>query len=65
MTLAKLSGFGRYELRDKTSRSGRNPKTGEEITITSIKLADGYAVTKQFWRYGPQTKLYSLVTVKL
>ncbi len=42
MTLAKLSGFGRYELRDKTSRSGRNPKTGEEITITSIKLADGY-----------------------
>ena len=31
----KLSGFGKFELRDKTSRPGRNPKTGEEIPITA------------------------------
>ena len=30
----KLSGFGNFDLRDKTQRPGRNPKTGEEIPIT-------------------------------
>ena len=25
----KISGFGKFELRDKTIRPGRNPKTGE------------------------------------
>ena len=34
----KLSGFGRFELRDKTSRPGRNPKTGEEIPITARRV---------------------------
>jgi integration host factor subunit alpha len=34
----KLSGFGRFELRDKTSRPGRNPKTGEEVTITPRRV---------------------------
>ena len=32
----KISGFGNFELRDKTSRPGRNPKTGEEIPITVL-----------------------------
>ena len=27
----KISGFGKFELRDKTSRPGRNPKTGAEL----------------------------------
>ena len=27
----KLSGFGNFDLRDKSQRPGRNPKTGEEI----------------------------------
>jgi integration host factor subunit alpha len=31
----KISGFGNFELRDKTSRPGRNPKTREEIPITA------------------------------
>ena len=35
----KISGFGKFELRDKTSRPGRNPKTGEEIPITSRRVA--------------------------
>jgi integration host factor subunit alpha len=34
----KISGFGKFELRDKTSRPGRNPKTGEEIPITAKEL---------------------------
>ena len=29
----KLSGFGNFNLRDKAPRPGRNPKTGEEVTI--------------------------------
>ena len=31
----KISGFGKFELRDKTSRPGRNPKTGEETPISA------------------------------
>ena len=34
----KISGFGNFELRDKTSRPGRNPKTGEEIPITARRV---------------------------
>ena len=34
----KVSGFGKFELRDKSSRPGRNPKTGEEIPITPRRV---------------------------
>ena len=34
----KISGFGKFELRDKTSRPGRNPKTGVEIPITARRV---------------------------
>jgi integration host factor subunit alpha len=34
----KLSGFGKFELRDKVGRPGRNPKTGEEIPITPRRV---------------------------
>ncbi len=34
----KISGFGKFELRDKNSRPGRNPKTGEEIPITARRV---------------------------
>lgn len=34
----KLSGFGNFELRDKSERPGRNPKTGEEIPITARRV---------------------------
>ncbi len=30
----KLSGFGNFDLRDKSERPGRNPKTGENVLIT-------------------------------
>jgi integration host factor subunit alpha len=34
----KISGFGKFELRDKVARPGRNPKTGEEIPITARRV---------------------------
>ena len=34
----KLSSFGNFDLRDKCSRPGRNPKTGEEIPITARRV---------------------------
>ncbi|MEJ2415531.1 MAG: integration host factor subunit alpha [Exilibacterium sp.] len=55
----KLSGFGNFEVRDKSQRPGRNPKTGEEIPITARRVVtfrpgqklkarvEAYAGTKQ------------------
>lgn len=34
----KLSGFGNFCLRDKSARPGRNPKTGEEISVTARRV---------------------------
>jgi integration host factor subunit alpha len=34
----KLSGFGNFTLREKKSRPGRNPKTGEEIAISARRV---------------------------
>ena len=34
----KLSGFGNFDLRVKSERPGRNPKTGEDIPILARKV---------------------------
>lgn len=34
----KISGFGNFELIDKKERPGRNPKTGEEVTISARRV---------------------------
>ena len=34
----KLSGFGNFELIDKKARPGRNPKTGEDVTISARRV---------------------------
>ncbi len=34
----KLSGFGHFMVRNKHARRGRNPKTGNEITISSRRV---------------------------
>lgn len=34
----KLSGFGNFDLREKSQRPGRNPKTGEEIPISARRV---------------------------
>lgn len=34
----KFAGFGTFSLRDKRERIGRNPKTGEEVPISSRRV---------------------------
>jgi len=34
----KISGFGMFEVRNKKARRGRNPKTGEGLTITPRRV---------------------------
>ena len=34
----KISGFGKLNIREKASRRGRNPQTGEEIEISSRRV---------------------------
>lgn len=34
----KLSGFGNFMLKNKSPRPGRNPKTGEEVTISGRRV---------------------------
>jgi integration host factor subunit alpha len=34
----KLSGFGNFAVRDKNSRPGRNPKTGESVDISARRV---------------------------
>ena len=33
----QLIGFGTYEVKERAAREGRNPKTGETITIAASK----------------------------
>ena len=34
----KLSGFGNFQLKDKSSRPGRNPRTGEDVEISARRV---------------------------
>jgi integration host factor subunit alpha len=34
----KVSGFGNFEVKQKRDRKGRNPQTGEAITISARKI---------------------------
>ena len=34
----KISGFGNFTVKTKADRRGRNPQTGEDLTITSRKI---------------------------
>jgi integration host factor subunit alpha len=34
----KISAFGNFVVRDKAARKGRNPQTGEEITISARRV---------------------------
>ena len=34
----KISGFGNFQLRNKSSRPGRNPRTGEDVEITARRV---------------------------
>jgi|SRR3989339_13879 len=41
--MMKLSGFGNFNLRDKSERPGRNPKTGEMIPVTARRVVTFHA----------------------
>ena len=45
----KLSSFGNFNVREKTQRPGRNPKTGEEVIISARKVVT--------FKAGPKLKL--------
>ena len=32
-----IAGFGKFEVRDRAARTGRNPQTGEELKIPASK----------------------------
>jgi integration host factor subunit alpha len=34
----KIAGFGNFVIKEKADRRGRNPQTGDEITITARKI---------------------------
>jgi len=42
----KISGFGNFQLRTKTPRPGRNPRTGEAITIEARRVVTFHASQK-------------------
>jgi integration host factor subunit alpha len=36
--LVKVSGFGNFQVKHKIARRGRNPQTGEKLTISARKV---------------------------
>ena len=36
--LVSLVGFGTFAVKDRAERTGRNPQTGQEITIAAAKI---------------------------
>ena len=47
----KLTGFGNFTLREKPTRPGRNPKTGQQIPILARRVVT----------FHPSSKLRALV----
>jgi len=46
----KLSGFGQFKLRDKRSRIGRNPRTGEDVMISARRVVTFHPGAKMLER---------------
>lgn len=55
----KLSGFGNFTLRQKNSRPGRNPKTGEEIPISARRVVTFRASHKLKERVEENARLHA------
>ena len=49
-----LSGFGKFKVRDKRPRKGRNPKTGEEMILDARRVVS----------FKPSGKLKEMVNNK-
>jgi len=55
----KISSFGNFELRDKSERPGRNPKTGEEIPIRArrvVTFRPGQKLRERVEEYDARTR---------
>ena len=51
----KISGFGTFRVKDKSPRKGRNPQTGEGITITArsvLRFKPGQVLKKSMNEEG-------------
>ena len=44
--IIKISGFGNFQLRNKSARPGRNPKTGQMIPIAARRVVTFHASQK-------------------
>lgn len=53
----KLSGFGNFEIKDKSQRPGRNPKTGEMVHVTARRVVTFKAGQKM--RRSIEDKLFT------
>ena len=51
----KLSGFGGFSVREKNSRPGRNPKTGEAVPVCARKVVTYRASQKVKDQVGANT----------
>jgi integration host factor subunit alpha len=51
----KITGFGKFEVKQKANRRGRNPQTGESITIESRRILS----------FKPSTLLRSAINKEL
>jgi integration host factor subunit alpha len=43
-----VSGFGKWSVKDKRERRGRNPQTGEELALDARRVVT--------WKYSPRLK---------
>jgi len=41
-----VSGFGRFDLKDKRGRPGRNPKTGESVPVSARRVVTFHACAR-------------------
>lgn len=48
-----LIGFGKFEIRDRAARKGRNPRTGEEITVPATRTV-GFTAGKELKEAVPK-----------
>jgi integration host factor subunit alpha len=42
----KITGFGNFQIRSKSSRPGRNPRTGEPVAIEARRVVTFHASPK-------------------
>ena len=55
----KISGFGKWNVKEKRSRPGRNPHTGEKIEISSRKVVTFHPSDKMRDSVNKSTQAHS------